>query len=152
MEKNMKYIFISIIIATLLGAKAVKQNKLNYSKLDKIPAKELTRYLANEISKNLPIQLDYLTQVSRVLAYKNKITTNKKVDFNHPDYQKAWNNSKEHLIEITIKQDTEVLCYDPFNNYLLTKKDVIFIYKITNKNNKPLYEYTITKEDCRKLK
>ncbi len=148
----MKYIFIRIIIATLLDAKDIKQNKLNYSKLDKIPAKELTRYLANEISKNLPIQLDYLTQVSRVLAYKNRIITNKEVDFNHPDYKKAWNNSKKDLIELTIKQDAEVLCYDPFDNYLLTKKDIIFIYKITNKNNKPLYEYTITKEECKKLK
>ena len=148
----MKYIFISLIIITFADAKIIVQNKLDYSKLDKIATKEITRYLANEISKNLPIQLDYLTQISRVVAYKNSITTNKQIDFNHPNYQKAWNNSKKSLIELTTKQDAEVLCYDPFDNYLLTKRNIVFIYKITTKNNRPLYEYTITKENCKKLK
>lgn len=148
----MKYIVLALLLLTSFTlADTTHKKKFNHTKLDKIPANELARYLANEISKNLPLQLDYLTKVTRALAYNNTLTTYKEVDFNHKDFQKMWISAKDELIETMFNQDTEVLCYDPFDYYLLTKKKMIFIYKITNQNNKPLFEYTVKKQDCYNL-
>lgn len=148
----MKYIVLALLLLTSFTlADTTQKKKFNHTKLDKIPVNEIARYLANEISKNLPLQLDYLTKVTRALAYNNTLTTYKEVDFNHKDFQKMWSSAKDELIEIMFKQDTEVLCYDPFDYYLLAKRKMIFIYKITNQNNKALFEYTVNKQDCYNL-
>jgi hypothetical protein len=50
------------------------------------------------------------------------------------------------------KIDSQMACNDKMLNYLIVDRGVIFKYDYINKENKPLFNYTVSREDCLKVK
>ena len=141
-----------LLLSNLLFAGINSTVKIDYNALDKISTNNIVRIIGNKMAKSMPFQLDYLTKVTRVFTYKNTITTYKEIDTRHIDFKRIWSLSKINTINAMFKQDSQVVCYNKITNYMIVKRNIILKYNYLDKNNRPLFEYTVEKEDCLKIK
>lgn len=148
----MKKIIVSIfVISNLLFAGMNSTNTIDYKELDKIPSNELARSMANEVAKNLPIQIDYLTTMTNMFGIGNSVITKKQIKIEHKDINSMWINNKQGLIQAMYKIDSNNICYEPIWQYLIMKRNIIAEFNYTNTNGKPLFDYTVEKVDCKKI-
>lgn len=148
----MKKIIIAVFIfSNLLFAGINNNNVIDYSEFDKISSHELIRVMSNEIAKNLPIHIDYLTKMINIFGIGNNVVVKKEINIEHKDISDMWTNKKNQLIEAMFKLDSQNICHEPIWEYLVMKRDVIAEFKYVDTNSKPLFNYTVEKVDCQKI-
>ncbi|CAC9655030.1 hypothetical protein [uncultured Gammaproteobacteria bacterium] len=153
----MRYkLLVVFLLPSLVFAGVNNKPKINYEALDKIPSNGLARVMGEGMAKSLPVQLDVLTRTTRVSVDENIITTFKEINTEHDSiksvWEKSWESVKETFTRRAFKMDSQMACNDKMLNYLIVDRGVIFKYDYINKENKPLFNYTVSREDCLKVK
>lgn len=147
----MKTITSLLILASLLFA-GINKEKIDYNKYDNIPVDKIAKGLAFSISKNAPFQIDSVTKLLRAFALDNKIAIYKEVDLEASiELAEMWQNTPEDLKYMAFEQDGQIACNTESLFYFITKKDLIIHQNYVDQNNKPLFDFTINKEDCLKI-
>lgn len=147
----MKKTLLSILTLSSLAFAGMNNDTIDYSELDKISSHELTRSVANEVAKNLPIQIDYLTKIVNVFGIANSVITKKEVDIKHQDINSLWTNDKNKLITAMYQLDSKNICYEPVWEYMIMKRGIVAEFNYVDTDSKPLFKYTVEKADCKKL-
>jgi hypothetical protein len=148
----MKKIIVSIfVISNLLFGGMNNNNTIDYGEFDKIPSSELTRSIANEFAKNLPLQIDYLTTMTNIFGLGNSVITKKQINIKHKDINNFWKSDKNELIKAMYKLDSQNICYEPIWQYLIMKRNIIAEFNYVDTDNKPLFNYTVESLDCKKI-
>ncbi len=114
-------------------------------------SRELTRSIANEFAKNLPLQIDYLTQMTSILGLGNSVLTRKQINIKHKNINSFWKTNKNEFIKAMYKIDSQNICYEPIWQYFIIKRNIIAKFNYTDTDNKPLFNYTVEKFDCKKI-
>jgi len=148
----MKKIIISIfVISNLLFGGINSSNTIDYEEFDKMSSSELTRSMANEFAKNLPIQIDYLTRMTNMFGIGNRVIAKKQLRITHKDISNFWKDDRNGLIKAMYKLDSQSVCNEPIWQYLILKRGVVAEFNYLDTNNKPLFNYTVEKVDCEKI-
>ena len=148
----MKKIIISIfVISNLLFGGINSNNTIDYEEFDKMSSSELTRTMANEFSKNLPMQIDYLTTMTNMFGIGNRVIARKQLRITHKDISDFWKRDRNGLIKAMYKLDSQSICNEPMWQYLIFKRGIIAEFNYLDTNNKPLFNYTVEKVDCEKI-
>ena len=149
----MKKLLLSLLMfSSLLFGGMNNSDGIDYKQLDKLESQDIAKMLSNEFAKSLPMQIDYLTKALSMFSIGNTVITKKGVDIEHKDLKNIWLNNKNDLIKAMFKLDSQNICYTPVWKYLIYKKNIIAEFNYTSNDNKPLFSYTVEKEDCDKIK
>jgi len=146
-----KIIIGTFVISNLLFGGINSNDTIDYEEFDKMLSSELTRSLANEFAKNLPIQIDYLTTMTNIFGIGNRVISRKQLRITHKNIKNFWKSDKNGLIKAMYKLDSQSVCNEPIWQYLILKRDVIAEFNYLDTNNKPLFNYTVEKVDCEKI-
>lgn len=132
----------------------IKNDSIDYKKLDKFSRAQLAKELTNEmvIGLKLPMKIDEVTQLVAIYNFNTTIIFKKKIDINNSQIKKIWQQKKDWLINFMLKQDSQNICYNPVWKYMIYKRDIIPKFNYVDASNRPLFSYTIEVEDCHKLK
>ena len=141
-----------MLSSLVFGGMNSSANAVDYDALDKLSSKDLARAISNEIAKNFPMNIDYLTKAIGIVAINTTVITKKQINIAHKDLKEHWEKDKNNLIIPMFKLDSQNICYNPVWEYMINKRGIIAKFEYVSTNNKPIFEYTVEKEDCRKLK
>ena len=145
-----KIILVTMVLSSFLFA-GMNNKGLDYNKFDKISSQELVRKFSNDLAKNLPMRIDYLTTLVNIMGIGNTVLAKKEVDIEHKDIKTIWKTKKDALINAMYKIDAQNICYSKTWQYLVLKRNIITKFDYVDKNSKPLFDYTVEKADCEKM-
>ena len=150
----MKKIISLLMVAYSMVYGGIKNDSIDYKKLDKFSRAQLAKELTNEmvIGLKLPMKIDEVTQLVAIYNFNTTIIFKKKIDINNSQIKKIWQQKKDWLINFMLKQDSQNICYNPVWKYMIYKRDIIPKFNYVDASNRPLFSYTIEVEDCHKLK
>ena len=150
----MKKLMIGLIVTTNCIFAGIQDDKFNYKEFDKIPRIEFAKVMAREMaqSMSLPMKIDNSTNLIAIYSFDTTICITKKIIMQNPKVKKLWIQKKKIFINLMLKQDAQNTCYNPMWKYMIYKRNIIPEFNYVDKNNKPLFKYTIEIEDCNKLK
>ncbi len=147
----MKKILLLGASFALLSA-GINSYNVNLDGLKKLSASQITKIFADKLAKNLPMQIDSITKITKVVSLDNKITIFKHIDMKDEKMQQAFKNKTQELKKAMFGLDSKIICLNPETNYMVTKKGIVLIYAYSDYEHKPLFRYSIEKEDCLKFK
>lgn len=146
-----KFIFI-LLISSSIFAGMNEKGKIDLSVYDNIKLSSLLKFMADGVSKQIPIQIDNITTLTRVFSYKNKIVYIKEIEtFKSKDIQELLKTSEGtySLKREAYKQDRNIVCNERILFYLLKTKGAIVEYRWQNEKVKQLFDYTVEYKDCK---
>ncbi|WP_345993521.1 hypothetical protein [Sulfurimonas sp. HSL-1716] len=146
-----KFLFFLIFTASFLYA-GMHNKPLDMSVFDKMSSKEIAYEVATQMAKSAPIQIDRVTKMTRAFAIENHIVVEKMVSVNDPMFKGQWKKNEKTFNKLMFKYDCQIACNNPYTNYIITKKDVIIEQHYVDLSSRPLFDYTIEKEDCLKIR
>jgi len=146
-----KTISTLLVASQLLFGGINNHETINFQELDQIPLSDLTRTIANEFAKNLPLQIDALTVMTQILGIDNRVISTKQINITDPKIQSLWKNNHNQLIQAMYKIDSQVICNTPIWKYLIMQRDVIVVLNYQDTQHRPLFDYTVESADCQKI-
>ncbi|MFY9075551.1 hypothetical protein CRU99_06840 [Malaciobacter mytili] len=147
-----KLIYSLLFFAVILNAGMNNNNEIQMQQIKNMSAEEFSRLLASETSKSLPITLDAVTTVIKSIALGKSVQYYKTLNLEHPRLKEIWDTKKEEFKVAMFEQDSKMVCYTEILSYMIMNKDVILRYYYTDTNHRPLFNYSVEKEDCLKFK
>ncbi len=149
----MKKLILSLFFFTaILNAGVDNDMEAQMKQIKKMSAEDFAKNIARETSKVLPMRLDAVTTVIKSLAIGKSIQYTKTIDQNNAQVQELIVNNKEKFKKAMFEQDSKMVCYNEMLNYMIVKKNLVLRYFYTDKNHKPIFNYSVNKQDCLKLK
>ncbi len=147
-----KLIYSLLFFAVILNAGMNNNNEAQIQQIKNMSGEEFARLIASETSKSLPIALDAVSTVVKSVAFGKSVQYYKTLDLTHPRLKEIWDTKKDEFKVALFEQDSKMVCYTELLNYMIVNKNVVLKYFYTDKNHKPLFDYSVEKEDCIKYK
>ncbi|AXH10069.1 hypothetical protein CP960_08370 [Malaciobacter halophilus] len=148
----MKSLILSMLIVFSLNAGLNDDNQEELKeKLKAMPVEKFARILANKTASAVPIKIDAITTVTKVIALDNSISYFKSIDLNHEIMKGKWENKSEYFKTVMFDQDSKMVCRVDFLNHMIINKGLVLKYYYTDRDYRPLFNYSVNKNDCLKL-
>lgn len=145
-----KLILILPFLASLLFGGLNYDSSIDTKELDKMSTQKILVSLEWELAHRLPMRLDEITTLVKVLGMNGEFAYYKQIDTNNAVVKDFFTTptNKNKLKKVLFTQDSNIACTNSLFAYLTDKRDVVVVYKWVDKNFKPLFEYSVDKKDC----
>jgi hypothetical protein len=147
----MKSLILSMLLLLSLNAGMNNNEEELKEKIKAMPVEKFARILANKTASAVPIKIDAITTVTKVIALENSVTYFKSIDLNHEMMKGKWENKSEYFKTVMFDQDSKIVCRVDFLNHMIVNKGLVLKYYYTDTEYRPLFSYTVNKQDCLEL-
>ncbi|PHO11119.1 hypothetical protein CPG37_01350 [Malaciobacter canalis] len=148
----MKSLILSMLLLLSLNAGMNNNNEEELKeKIKAMSVEKFARTLANKTASAVPIKIDAITTVTKVVALENSVSYFKSIDLNHEMMKGKWENKSEYFKTVMFDQDSKIVCRVDFLNHMIVNKGLVLKYYYTDTEHRPLFSYTVNKQDCLEL-
>ena len=118
--------------------------------LDKMSTDSIVKYIVTEGRKNLPLKMDNISQLVKISTDKNTIKYVSTLDVNNKAFSEIWESLslRKKIQKEQYRVDIQTTCGTPVANYLILKRNIIYLSEYMDLSQKSLFAHEIKKEDC----
>jgi len=135
----MKSLILSMLLLLSLNAGMNNNEEELKEKIKAMPVEKFARILANRTASAVPIKIDAITTVTKVIALENSVTYFKSIDLNHEMMKGKWENKSEYFKTVMFDQDSKIVCRVDFLNHMIVNKGLVLKYYYTDTEYRPLF-------------
>lgn len=144
----MRIIFILLIFLSTILYAGIAQKEDDFKELDNIPTSELLKFIATNLSKSLPQQIDYKSRATRIYALPTELNYVKELDTTEKVFDGATFEHNGVIHKLYFEADVKLICNEPIFKYLFISRNISARLTYKDFNKKFLFEHTVNKKDC----